>query len=67
MADLPAKQSVFTRVRNSILNAGISNNFTRNIIANFAPNIFGSNLIDFVSASDNANLDKTMELISSMN
>lgn len=67
MAELPAKQSVFTRVRNSILNAGISNNFTRNIIANFAPNIFGSNLIDFVSASDNANLDKTMELISSMN
>lgn len=39
MADLPAKQSVFTRVRNSILNAGISNNFTRNIIANFAPNM----------------------------
>lgn len=67
MADLPAKQSVFTRVRNSILNAGISNNFTRNIIANFAPNIFGSNLIDFVSTSDNTNLDKTMELISSMN
>ncbi len=67
MAELPAKQSVFTRVRNSILNAGITNNFTRNIIANFAPNIFGSNLIDFVSISDNANLDKTMELISSMN
>lgn len=67
MANLPAKQSIFSKVRNSILNSGLKNRFTRNIISNFAPDIFGYSLVNYVLNNDNQDLDGTMELLSSMN
>lgn len=67
MADLPAKQSNFIKIRNSIINAGLRNNITRNIMANVLPSIFGYPLISFVLNNDSQDLSKTMQLLSSMN
>ena len=41
MSDLPAKQSAFARMRNSIVNAGLKNSITRSIMANTLPGVFG--------------------------
>lgn len=67
MNELPEKQSVFSKIRNKIIDAGLKNKFTRSIIANIAPNIFGYNLTDYVLSNDDSELSQTMELLSSMN
>lgn len=67
MDNLPAKQSAFTRIRNNILSAGLSNRFTRSIIANTIPGLFGYGLTSFVLSRDSEDLTGTMQLLSSMN
>ncbi len=66
MAELPVKQSTFSKIRQGILNTALRGRFSRRMIANFAPNFFGSSLVSYVSAHDDENLTKTTELISSM-
>ena len=66
MSDLPAKQSAFSKIRNSVLSVGLRNRFTRNIMANTAPRLFGYYLTDYVLSKDNQYLDGTMDFLSSM-
>lgn len=66
MSELPEKRSVFSKIRNKIIDAGLKNKFTRGIIANIAPNTFGYNLTDYVLSNDDSELSQTMELLSSM-
>lgn len=66
MGDLPAKQSVFSKIRNNILNFGLSNGLTRSIMVNTLPVIFGYNLTRYVLNNDGQDLEKTMKFISSM-
>ena len=67
MDNLPAKQSAFTRIRNNILSAGLSNRFTRRIMANTIPSLFGYGLTSFVLNRDSEDLTGTMQLLASMN
>lgn len=67
MDNLPAKQSAFARIRNNILNAGLRNDFTRRVIANTAPSIFGTGLTRFVLSNDGEDFSGTMQLLASMN
>ena len=66
MGDLPAKQSVFLKIRNNILNFGLSNSLTRSIMVNTLPAIFGYNLTRYVLNNDGQDLEGTMKFISSM-
>ena len=66
MSDLPAKQSAFARMRNSIVNAGLKNSITRSIMANTLPGVFGRSLIYHTLNNDDPNLESLCELLSSM-
>ena len=60
MSNLPAKQSAFSKMRNNILKAGLSNRLTRSIMANTMPSLFGYGLTGFVLNSDEKDLSQTM-------
>lgn len=66
MSDLPAKQSAFARMRNSIVNAGLKNSITRSIMANTLPGVFGRSLIYHTLNNDDPNLESLCELLGSM-
>ena len=67
MDNLPAKQSAFIKIRNNILSVGLSNSFTRNIMVNTIPSLFGYGLTSFVLSRDGGDLTGTMQFLASMN
>lgn len=67
MANLPAKQNRFSKIRNSIFNIALKNPFTKRIMANFAPSLVGYYLTQFVLDNDDQELTRTIELLSYMN
>lgn len=66
MSDLPTKQGILSRIGNSIIDIGLRNNFTRSIMVNTFPAVFGYRLTNFVINKDNENLNETIQLLSSM-
>ncbi len=66
MANLPTNQSRFSRIRNSIVEAGLNNGITRRMMVNTLPSLFGYTLVRFVSERDDQDFTKTRELLSSM-
>ena len=65
MANLPAKQNRFSKIRNSNFNIALKNPFTKRIMANFP--IVGYSLTQFVLDNDDQELTRTIELLSYMN